>query len=189
MAEHPALAAVQVRRGDPDKVAVLLPGRAYPVSAPLLYYTSLLLVRRGWTVHEARWQAAPPGTPGEVEQLSRSLLERLTARHRLLVAKSLGCYAVPVAAELGVPGVWLTPVLDDLALAEQVRRLPAPGLLVGGTADPMWRADPARASALRVHEVPGGDHGLVVGGDEQASVLALQRVLAAIDAFLDTLPG
>lgn len=168
---------------------MLLPGRAYPVSAPLLSYCSLLLLRRGWTVLEVGWPAPPPGTAGEVEAIARSLLDPIEARHQLVVAKSLGCYAVPVAAELGVPGVWLTPVLEDPALAEQVRRLPGPGLLVGGTADPMWRAEQAHASALRVHEVPGGDHGLLVGGDEQASVLALQRVLAVIDAFLDTLPG
>src|SRR5690606_2679228 len=47
---HPRhMAAVQTERAAPGSpVATLLPGRAYGVQAPLLYYTSMLLRSRGW---------------------------------------------------------------------------------------------------------------------------------------------
>lgn len=55
-----AFDVVEVRSGDPQRVVTMLPGRGYTPQAPLLHFTSSLLVEHGWTVHEVWWGRLPP---------------------------------------------------------------------------------------------------------------------------------
>ncbi len=111
----------------------------------------------------------------------------------LLVAKSLGTYAAPLAAERDLDAVWLTPVLQVEAVAEAIAANPARQLLVGGTADTFaW--DPARARDLAergcdVLEVPGADHAMMTPGDVVRGVEVHAEVTRALDAFLGRLGG
>ena len=106
----------------------------------------------------------------------------------LLVAKSLGTYAAPLAAERGYDAVWLTPLLQLPSLAEAFAANPARQLLVGGTADDIaWDAAVARDLAARgcdVLEVPGADHALMVPGDVVRGVEVHVEVVRAVDSFL-----
>ena len=53
----------------------------------------------------------------------------------VLIGKSLGTYAAALAAERGLPAIWLTPLLTSDWVVDGLRRSTAPFLLVGGTAD------------------------------------------------------
>ena len=111
----------------------------------------------------------------------------------MLLAKSLGTYAAPLAAERGLAAVWLTPLLQVACCADAIAANPAPQLLVGGTADDIaWEPDVARHLAARgcdLLEVPGADHALMVPGDVVRGVEAHVEVIRALETFLARLAG
>jgi hypothetical protein len=104
----------------------------------------------------------------------------------LVIGKSLGSYAATLAAERGLPAVWLTPLLTDERVVGALRRSDAPCLLVGGTADEQaWDGALARRLSPYVFEVDGADHGMYVRGPLAASAAVLGLVATAVERFLD----
>ena len=94
-----------------------------------------------------------------------------------VIAKSLTTRAAGVAAERGIPAVWLTPLLNDPVSVELLRVRTARALLIGGTADQAWDGALARELSDDVVELDGADHGL-------ARVSDVQAVADAVAAFL-----
>lgn len=78
----------------------------------------------------------------------------------LLIGKSLGTVAASIAAEHGLPAVWLTPLLTVDWVLDALRRASAPVLLVGGTADKYWDGTLARELSAHVLEVESANHGM-----------------------------
>jgi len=175
------------------EVAILLPGAGYTVTAPLLWFAREVALAGGWNV------LAVSDTFNRTDDPLRWVEERAEAAIRhvdgpkppLLIAKSLTSLAAPLAARLGLPAVWLMPlinaagtsvsqlVLDGLAAAS------TPCLLVGGTADPTWDTAIARSVPnAEVLEVSGADHLLQVPGDVAGSIDALHRVVSAVATFI-----
>ena len=171
--------------GDSDRVATVLPGRGYSCEAPLLHYTRLLLRTRGWSVRTVRWRTPP--SPEQLIDLAPDLLEAVQATQHLVVAKSLSTLLLPLAVELGLPGIWLTPLLREAQVRRAADEATAPALRVGGSLDPYWDSTAAAASGQGVLEVAGSDHSLEVAGDVGASLQALQKVVTGVQDFLDTL--
>ncbi|HEY6737831.1 MAG TPA: hypothetical protein VI076_03205, partial [Actinopolymorphaceae bacterium] len=56
--------------GDPERVAIVLPGRGYTPAGPLLHYARAVLVHHGWTVQEIWWPELPDpeSTPRWVQE-------------------------------------------------------------------------------------------------------------------------
>ena len=175
--------------GEAVGTAVVVPGRAYPPAAPLLFFATQALLHHGWRVHQLWWDPPHlPGDPGRPEWVREQVEAVLPYDGRvLLVAKSLGTLAAPLAAERALPAVWLTPLLDDEDLVAAVAANPAPQLLVGGSEDVAW--DAAVASRLasatcRVAAIEGADHAMLRGADVPAGVEAHTEVARAVEAFL-----
>ena len=103
----------------------------------------------------------------------------------LVIGKSMGSCAAPLAADLGVPAVWLTPLLPWHGIADGLRRATAPFLLIGGTADQSWDGPLARELTPHVLEIDGADHGMYVKGPLAASAAVLGLVATAVERFLD----
>ena len=103
----------------------------------------------------------------------------------LVIAKSLGTFAAPLAAERGLRAIWITPLLNEPAVVDGLRRATSPFLLVGGSADPTWDGPLARTLSPHVCEIDGGNHGLHVPGPLAASTSALGLVVTAVERFLD----
>jgi len=170
--------------GDRERVLVLLPGAWYPTAAPLLWFARAAAVRRGWTALEV-WDELREGqdwTSWGGERAEAALGFAGEARV-LFVAKSLSSTAAPVAAERGIPSVWLTPLLDEDVVVEGLGRATAPSLLIGGTADPHWNRA-AAPSGADVLELEDADHSLEVPGNLDGSLFFLQNVTNRIDRFL-----
>lgn len=164
--------------------AVLIPGRGYTTNAPLLAYAAEALRRRGVQPYEIEWQVPADLSAGEPGPWVRQqVMSALTADTLLLVAKSLGTLAAPLAAERNLPAVWLTPLLRYPEVVEALERAPAPFLLVGGTADALWDGATARRLTPHVLEVEGGDHSLLVPGPLARSAEVLGRISTAIEEF------
>lgn len=146
--------------------AVALPG-AMLAGMPALWWAISPLLAAGWRVVLV-WDEYLDGS--DRWQWARTRLEA-AGPYDLVIGKSLGCYAAPVET----PGVWLTPNVADDELADAIRRS-GPSLLVGGTADPVWKGDVARELGETL-ELDGADHGL-------ARIDQAQAIADAVEAFL-----
>ncbi len=172
---------------------MLIPGQRYSADGPLLMFAGLAVERRGGWVHRIDWTV--PELPGEVAerawvaaQASEAVDAVAAAAGQaapVLIGKSLGSLAAPVAAARNLPAVWLTPLLTDPPTVAALRRATAPFLLVGGTADPVWDGLVARAITPHVLEIDGADHGMFVPGPLSASAVVLGQVTSAIEDYLD----
>ena len=178
---------MRIYEGDPSRVASILPGRGYTPNHPLLYYCRMLLLDRGWTVREVWWVDGDKTDPDAAVAETTRELDAVSVGLHLVVAKSLGTFALPLAVERTLPGVWLTPILTEASIATAVRNLSAPSLLVGGTTDRLWDAKVARQSAADVLELEGANHSLELGESVESSLAALQQVVARVASFVDRL--
>jgi predicted alpha/beta-hydrolase family hydrolase len=174
--------------GEAVGTAVLVPGRGYSPQAPLLFFTGFALVQHGWRVEHLWWD--PPARASERnEAWVRGEVEgALPASGRaLVVGKSLGTLAASLAAELALPAIWLTPVLDERQVVDSIRANPAPQLLIGGSDDQLWDAAVASdlASETRtIVEIDDVDHAMLRKGDVIRGVEAHVEVVRAVDSWL-----
>jgi hypothetical protein len=178
-----------------DRAAVLAPGGEYSADGPLLMYAGLAVERRGGYAHRIVW--APPDPRRMIESESHAWVNVQVAAAidetakttgvaaPVVIGKSIGTLAAPLAADRGLPAVWLTPLLTDEATVAALRRASAPCLLVGGTADRWWDGQVARSITSHVVEVADADHGMIVPGELSASAAVLGQVASAVEQFLD----
>jgi predicted alpha/beta-hydrolase family hydrolase len=191
-----------------DHLALLLPGVGYTVHMPLLYYPMLELVGRGADVlrvetmyvrqsgfgklspaDRARWVFADA-----IAACSVALAQRAYTRITL-VGKSLGTmtmgYLLTSEARLAhANAIWLTPLLWNDVLRSQIQQTSPNSLFVVGTADPHY--NPALLSEVETATdgqsvvIEEGNHSLEIQGDVLGSIQAIDTVMRAVKAFLDT---
>ena len=167
--------------------ALIAPGGGYGPQAPLLAYACAAVERRDTSTTAVTWK--PTSHTLSDEDFARWACEQVAAqfdRHDLLIGKSLGTTAAPIAADYDVPAIWLTPLLTEPWVSDALRRASAPFLLVGGTADKLWDGDVARSLTPYVLEVTGADHGMMLDGPLARSADVLGQVATAVEQFLDT---
>lgn len=183
---------------------MLAPGGNSDTNIPMLTFAGRAARQRGASLRRLGWgysaedlrrefSAVPPGhAPAQVAQTVKdrvtAVLTELAAAGMgapVIVGKSLGSVAAPVAADWAVAAVWFTPLLTDPATAAAMRRAGSPCLLVGGTADHWWDGDVARSVTPHVVEVPGADHGMLVSGPLADPATVPGDVTTAVERFLD----
>ncbi len=170
-------------------LALVLPGRAYPPSAPLLDFARIALVQHGFTVQQVWWDSTARGDEDVdvwVRRHVEAALAKEDADHVVLVGKSLGTRAAPYAAERGLDAIWFTPLLVEPSLVEAIAANAGRQLLVGGLADDLWDAAVARELAetgTDVLEVADADHAM--GTDDAVRTAEIHLDVArAVDSFL-----
>ena len=189
-----------------EHLAVLLPGYGYTLDMPLFYYAGNLLLERGWDVLrvEYAYNTRPEYQALPKPERDRWLLADTTAvwhagrdqrayERIVLIGKSLGTRAMGHLLTLEDPppnvgAVWLTPLLGEEQLRQQIQRYGGPSLFVIGTADSHF--DPVALEKMQVATigeavvVRNADHGMDIPGDPIASVRAVERVVEALSRFL-----
>lgn len=165
-------------------VATVLPGAHYGHQLPLLLFAGLLLEQRGLDVNRVTWSDPDGGRQPAIDEAAAAFGAVPAARPHVVVAKSLGTLALPLAVRAGLPGIWLTPLCDEPEVASSIRATTAPTLLVGGSGDRSWDGDVARSGSAEVVELEGADHALALP-DAVGSVEYLHQVVVAMAAFLD----
>lgn len=177
-----------------SREAIILPGGQFGPYAPLLMFSADAADQRGAALTRVWWDdydrplTLSPNERGPwvVDQVERAVPSlRTSERSPLLIGKSLGSHAAVLAAGLGLPAIWLTPVLTSDWVVDALRRCTSPFLLVGGTGDSLWIPDLARELTQYVLEVDGADHGMYVPGPLAASTDVLGQVATAVEEFLD----
>ncbi|MFW3473124.1 alpha/beta hydrolase [Streptomyces microflavus] len=180
--------------GDPDRVALVVPGVGYSPARPLLHFAREVLRQHGWTVQELWWHVPDDFARLPVDeriawvewQVGRAVSAEEGAC-RLIVGKSLGSLASGIAADRGIAAAWLTPLLTFDHVVRALRRAQPPTLLVGGTADKLWDAEVAASLHHDVLEVPSADHGLELPDDVVGSAEVLRQVVSRLDHFVGSL--
>lgn len=194
---------------DGNRLAVFLPGFAYPLEAPLFYYATSLLGSLGFDLlgidtrysenrdylqksgrERARW----------IEEDSIGIHQAVTAREGyeqvVFIGKSLGTSAMLHILSRPMPWrsvgfVWLTPATEHATIAERIRDEALPSLWIVGTGDEFFRAEEAhileQCEWAEVRLVRGGDHGLDLEGDAVASARELSVTLQWIRRFVEAL--
>jgi hypothetical protein len=162
--------------GDRERTAVVLPG-ARLGGTPSCYYTALTLFEAGWRVVQV-WDEHDGTFEWPTSRAEAALAYAGAAR--LLAAKSATTLASGIAAERGLAGIWLTPLLHEPACVDGLRARTAPALLVGGTDDEAWDGVLARELGDEVLELQGADHGLARIDDLPRLVEAVARFAARI---------
>ncbi len=181
-----------------DEWVILLPGANYPTTAPALWFArevALAAGRNALTVLDSydgrtdaqRW----------AEERAQAAIEHLGDSVRpILIAKSVTSLAAALAGRLGLPAVWLTPLIDAAgtsvseAVVDGLAAASTSFLLVGGSADPSWDGARARSFARsEVLEITDADHLLQVPGDVARSLEALRSLSAAVADFIGAVDG
>jgi very-short-patch-repair endonuclease len=164
--------------GDSARTAIVLPGSML-AGMPVHAFAIQGALSQGWRVVQV-WDEFLDRAQDPTEW-SRARLEAAISfadsEELAVIAKSLTTRAAGVAAERGIPAVWLTPLLNDPVSVELLRARTARALLIGGTADQSWDGALARELSDDVVELDGADHGL-------ARVSDVQAVADAVAAFL-----
>jgi hypothetical protein len=175
------------------RTVVVLPGRTFGPFVPQLFFPMFAAMRRGAEPVAVEWrdldtlaELAPDRYASWVRPQVEPVLSNLDPASTIVIGKSLGSYAAALIADLGLPAVWVTPVLANTLIVDALRRSPAPFLLVGGTGDPLWVSDLALQCSDHVLELPHADHGLFVSGPLERSADYIGRLAAATETFLDT---
>ena len=164
--------------------ATVLPGGYYGHQLPLLLFSGLLLEQHGLDVNRVEWSDPAGGRQPALTEAAQAISAVATTRRHVVVGKSLGTLALPLAVQADLPGIWLTPLCNEPEVASAIRSATAPTLLVGGTGDRSWEGDVARSGSAQVLELDGADHALALP-DAVASVEYLHQVVVAMAAFRD----
>jgi hypothetical protein len=175
------------------RAAVVAPGLFYSADGPLLMYAGLAVERRGGSVRRVSWTAPQFGggdderawVAARVSEAVDAVVAATGVAAPVVIGKSLGSLAASVAADRGLPAVWLTPFLTDEPTVAALRRAAAPCLLIGGTADTVWDGRLARSLTPHVLQIDGADHGMFVPGRLSESAAVLGQVTTAVEDFLD----
>ncbi len=178
-----------IYRPEASRRVVLLPGARYPTRAPLLWFAREVAVARGFGVLEVLDEPPADEDPfAWVHDRAQRALDHQPTELDVVIGKSLSSDVAGLAADRGLPAIWLTPLLDRPGILAALARTSRPTLLVGGSADPTWQpaALPDNVMLDRL-QLDGLDHGLQLPGDPQASLNALRKVVKKVDRFLGAL--
>ncbi len=175
--------------GTPVGRCIVLPGSKYTPDGPMLFFAAQVARMRGWDVRQVWWDVPQFSSDAEEVAWVGSQLDAALddyAGRVMVVAKSLGTLAAPVAAARGYDAAWLTPLLTESVVAEPLLSYPAAQLVVIGSSDPYLSRDvldalPGERLVVR------GDHILCVPGDAPAMVDSHDRFVRSFDAWLTTL--
>src|SRR3954464_4023916 len=171
--------AALLHDGDAARCAVVLPGMRYSTQAPLLWFARSVALARGWSALEVL-DSLPDGDEPFAwarDRARRALDAVADASDVVVIGKSLASGAGGIVADRLLPAVWLTPLLDDRRVVDDLGRAAPPAPLVGRSARQPWGpAALPHHGLLEVVHLDGLDHSLERPGDPMASLDALRVV-------------
>jgi hypothetical protein len=173
-----------------DSLVVMLPGRGYLNSHPLLHFTQSIALQYQRDVLAVNYRFHRTGADLKPEDLSKIYAETVEAILQvapaygevIVVAKSMG---TPIASSLvgqltGLRLLMLTPIGTSVQDASGT-----PMLVIIGTADNAYDPDVVQNTATTTWKVYDGlNHGLQYRDDWRASVNVLPDILSACETFI-----
>lgn len=190
-----------------DWLALVLPGLGYSADMPLLYYSKMLLLNRSVDVLQlmpATLSTEFQGLDAEGRHnwLRQDMLAGLDIglaqrkyRGIVLVGKSIGSIGMALALQtvqsrLPTCAVWLTPLFREAVVMDAALACKGPSFFLCGGADTTYLHDKLDEILKENTKsiacvIPGADHSLELGGDEEGTFHAIQEGMQALGRFLD----
>jgi len=204
--EQPIINQFIRQHASSENLAVLYPGMRYTCDKPLLYFSTELLLSRGYDVLQL-WSGYDTQ---EFEQLSqaektiqliRDGQELLDAGRKastygelLLCGKSLGTLTMAFILNDGLDQknlktIWFTPLINLPPVSEAILALQSPAFIAGSRTDSTFSSGPVdeirskAGTSLVISDK--ADHSLEILGDTTASLKVLDRVITKLSEFID----
>lgn len=190
-----------------NHLAILLPGMGYTAQMPLLYYPAQLMAAAGADIVRLEYDYRQTDFSSlKFKEQMQWLFDDTTAAYQAamtqqsyqqltLIGKSLGTLSMghllttqPLPPM--VKAVWLTPVLKNKTLQDQILQCGQPAFIAIGTADPYY--DPEFIARLQsapgsqIVTIEDADHGLNIKNNISGSIQVLQQIMEAMKIYLET---
>jgi predicted alpha/beta-hydrolase family hydrolase len=158
----------------------------YPTRAPVLWFAREAAMALGYSVLEVLGEPVEhTDMLGWERDCAESAVAEAGSARIIVIGKSLASLLAGEISDRNLPAAWLTPPLNEPSMIDGLTRVRSPTLVLGGTADAMWKADAIPDNpALHVVELAGVDHALQVAGDPAASLDALRQMTEALTGWL-----
>jgi dienelactone hydrolase len=191
------------QRDETATLTVLLPGLGYTCDMPLFYYAEWIALERGWDVLRVDYDYHGFWSDASTDErklrlkidVDAALIDGLRQRDYgrvVLVGKSLGTRAMvhllDQEPKVDVWNVWLTPLINDPEVREQIERNSGNAFVAIGTEDSaydhaylQWLTDSRKVDVV---VVGGADHSMDISGDIFGSIAAMGRLVSRLDGFL-----
>jgi len=192
---------------DTKEVALVFPGLAYNSNMPLLHYTIETILASGINVltvdydysNNPEFMKQSQRTKSDwlmedVEAALSAITEKENQKVVCLTGKSLGTLALGYLLETyenlrDAKTIWLTPLIRNPELQEQMLMYMKDAVLVIGTKDPQYDRDIVdrmnASTQLRGIIIDGANHSLEIEGDVTQSLRVLMQIVAILQQFLD----
>jgi hypothetical protein len=185
--------------------AIIFPGLGYTAHMPLLFYSRELMLSLKAEVLAVEYNynssdfLALDGRERmrrlftDIQAAYEALLKQRAYKQITFIGKSLGTRAMghlltnePLPAT--IKAMWLTPLLKDARLREQMKQSRGRSLFISGTADPHYDAEYMKevqeATKGHVVLVEEGDHSLNIKDNVTKSIQELAKVIDSIKTFI-----
>lgn len=192
---------------DTQEVSLVFPGLAYNSSMPLLHYTVETILASGINVLTVDYDYS--NTPEFLKQSQRTksdwLIEDVEAALKIitetenqkvvcLAGKSLGTLALGYLLEKyenlrDAKTIWLTPLIKNPELMEQMLNHMKDAVMIIGTKDPHYDQDIVdrlnSSTQLSGIIIDSANHDLEIEGDVTQSLRVLMQYVAILEQFLN----
>ncbi len=195
-----------IQQDEPSaKLTLVFPGLRYSCDRPLLYYTTEILLVRGYDVLQLWTNYSSPEFKGlsQTEQtiqliedgksLLQSGLNARTYSQLVMVGKSLGTMTMAfiLREDPNLPvikTIWLTPLIHLPPVAQAVLDFSGPAFVAGSKTDSTFDL----ATVSRFQSMPNvvtqviedADHSLEIPGNPIRSLQVLSQVMGKLDDFI-----
>ena len=189
-----------------EKLAVLYPGMRYTCDRPLLYYTTELLLSRGYDILQlwSEYDSAEFDNLSDAEKtirliadgqaLLRAGMQEGSFSQVLLCGKSLGTLTMAfiLNEDLNIKyltTIWLTPLIHLPPVADGILQNESPTFVAGSLADSTFSSGPIEQIKSKpdttLFVTDQADHSLEIPGDARQSLNILDQVIAKLSGFVN----
>lgn len=196
-----------IRQADAsEKLAIIYPGLRYSPDKPLLYYTTELLLSRGYDVLQL-WSNYGNAEYNQLSKAEKTIQiiadgQALLSSGRqagsyaklLLCGKSLGtltmAFILNEDQDLSeVTTVWFTPLIHLPPVSEAILNIDAPAFVAGSLTDSTFSSGPIdqikSISSTKTFITDHADHSLEIPGDTLKSLQILNQVMVKLSGLID----
>ncbi|MCK5201496.1 MAG: hypothetical protein KAR21_24250 [Spirochaetales bacterium] len=193
-----------------DKTALILPGYAYPVDGPLLFYTKFLLVKYGFHVITIDYHYNERETFLKLDEntkdkyfekdqlfLADQLSEIIKTESLLLCGKSIGTTAMTIMYDhpliqrrlSSISFIWYTPAQAWNKVINILKKGTNPSFLVVGDNDPYYDKEHHKSleslSSYKELIIEGGGHLLEKEKDMTASIDNIKTAIKLLESLIN----
>ncbi|MCA0971710.1 alpha/beta hydrolase [Halobacillus litoralis] len=189
--ETDRLSYTHIQQGS-SRVCIMLSGASYSFDRPLLYYSTMVMLRHGIDVVHVHY----PYSKEQLQQPKVDLADLMyhdlhslvhvmpTYEEQLFLGKSIGTVPLLLKPLPAKALILLTPLLKEESIRQAYLTHPSHMLTIMGDEDPHFSDQAWRGVPSPKKIIPGANHSLDVGMDAESSITAIQKAMEELARFI-----